>query len=172
MCRLDGRRPYARIRAVASTHSCARVAGSTCPTLTSGPLSEQVLAASTAQRLEVEEELRASAEELVRVSTELHGAREQLTELSTVRAELEAASEAEAQRRSELEACTFWGALARGLANTIVLNERRGLNAEGTTAPGYGSGSGYVTDGSCALTSIFAGSPWTVTTSSRRCPPP
>ena len=64
---------------------------------------EQVLAASTAQRLEVEEELRASAEELLRVSTELHGAREQLTELSTVRAELEAASEAEAQRRSELE---------------------------------------------------------------------
>ena len=32
---------------------------------------EQVLAASTAQRLEGEEELRASAEELVRVSTEL-----------------------------------------------------------------------------------------------------
>ena len=64
---------------------------------------EQVLAASTAQRLEGEEELRASAEELLRVSTELHGAREQLTELSTVRAELEAASEAEAQRRSELE---------------------------------------------------------------------
>ena len=51
---------------------------------------EQVLAASTAQRLEVEEELRASAEELLRVNTELHGAREQVTELSTVRAELEA----------------------------------------------------------------------------------
>ena len=64
---------------------------------------EQVLAASTAQRLEVEEQLRTSAEELLRLNPELHGAREQLTELSTVRAELEAASEAEAQRRSELE---------------------------------------------------------------------
>ena len=64
---------------------------------------EQVLAAATAQRLDVEEQLRVSAEELLRVNTELHGAREQVTELSRVRAELEAASEAEAQRRSELE---------------------------------------------------------------------
>ena len=67
-----------RYRSLTHSLTPVRIAGSTCPilNLTSGPLLEQVLAASTAQRLEVEEKLRASAEELLQVSTELHGARE------------------------------------------------------------------------------------------------